>query len=72
MDCDKRASMPTDDPARLREALDEIANALQPAVTVAGQLQRSSAAAAQDAAVVENALTRAVAILKDLQLDRPE
>lgn len=64
--------MPTDDPTRLRQALDQIANALQPAVIVAGQLQRTSAATAQDAAVVEGALTRAVAILKDVQRDRSE
>lgn len=62
--------MPTDDPTRLREALDGIANALQPAVIVAGQLQRASAATAQDAAVVEGALARAVTILKDVQRDR--
>jgi hypothetical protein len=32
-----------DDPARLRAALDQIANALQPAVVMAGQLHRMSA-----------------------------
>lgn len=64
--------MPTDDPTRLRDALDQIANALQPAVIVAAQLQRASAATAQDAAVVEVALTRVVAILKAVQRDRPE
>ena len=56
--------MTTDDPARLREALDQIANALQPARIVASQLQRSSAATARDAAVVDSALTRVMAILK--------
>ena len=64
--------MPTDDPTRLRDALDQIANALQPAVIVAAQLQRASAATAQDAAVVEGPLTRVVAILKAVQRDRPE
>jgi hypothetical protein len=64
--------MPTDDPTRLREALDQIANALQPAVVVVRQLQRTSAATAHDAGVVEGALTRAVAILKTVQRERPE
>jgi len=64
-------NMPSDDAARLHEALDRVANALQPAIVVAGQLRQTSTAAAHDAAVVENALTRAVAILKDVQRDRP-
>ena len=64
--------MPTDDSARLRAALDQIANALQPAVVVAGQVQRASAAAAQDAATVDNALTRVVTILKTMQPERSE
>lgn len=66
-----RRSMPTDDPTRLRAALDQIANALQPAIIVAGQLHQTSAAAAHDAAVVESAITRAVVILKDVQRNRP-
>lgn len=64
--------MPTNDPDRLRAALDQIANALQPAVLLAGELQRVSAAAAQDAATVDTALARAVAILKTLQPDQSE
>lgn len=68
---DTVSNMPTDDPTRLREALDQIANALQAAVIVAGQFRRASTAVAQDAAVVENALMRAVAILKDVQRDGP-
>ena len=64
--------MPTDDSARLRAVLDQIANALQPAVVVAGQVQRASAAAAQDAATVDDALTRVVTILKTVQPERPE
>ena len=64
--------MPTDDSARLRDVLDQIANALQPAVVVAGQVQRASAAAAQDAATVDNALTRVVTILKTVQPERSE
>ena len=64
--------MPTDDSARLRAVLDQIANALQPAVVVAGQVQRASAAAAQDAATVDNALTRVVTILKTVQPERSE
>ncbi|MGH6930211.1 MAG: hypothetical protein ACREEV_17975 [Dongiaceae bacterium] len=34
--------MPTNDPERLRAALDRIANALQPAALVAGRLHRVS------------------------------
>ena len=64
--------MPTDDSARLRAVLDQIANALQPAVVVAGQLQRVSAAAAQDAATVDRVLTRVVTILKTVQPERSE
>jgi len=64
--------MPTDDSARLRAALDQIANALQPAVVIAGQLHRVSAATVQDIAKLDSALARAVTILKTLQLERPE
>jgi len=64
--------MPTDDAARLRAVLDQIANALQPAVVVAGELQRVSAAVAQDAASVDRALTRVVTILKKVQPERSE
>jgi hypothetical protein len=64
--------MANDDPTRLRDTLDQIANALQPAILVAGQLQRASAAAAQDAATVDHALTRVATILKNVQPERPE
>ncbi len=59
--------MPMNDPERLRAALDRIANALQPAVFVAGRLHRASAEAAEDAAAVDEALTKAVTILKSVQ-----
>lgn len=64
--------MPTNNPERLRVALDQIANALQPAVLLAGELKRVSAATAQDAATVDTALARVVAILKTVQADQPE
>lgn len=67
-----KPAMPTNDPDRLRAALDEIANALQPAVLVASQLQRASATAAQDAATIDGALTRVMTILKSVQPDRLE
>lgn len=60
------------DQNRLRQALDQIANALQPAVVVAGQLQQSSDATARDASIIQAALTRAVAILKSVREQRPE
>ncbi len=64
--------MPTNNPERLRVALDQIANALQPAVLLAGELKSVSAATAQDAATVDTALARVVAILKTLQADQSE
>ena len=64
--------MPTDDSARLRALLDQIANALQPAVVVAGQVQRASAEAAEDAATVDRALTLAVTILRTVQPEQLE
>lgn len=63
--------MPTDEPKRLRAALDEIANALQPAVIIASQLQRASATTAQDTARLDSALTRVMTILRDVQRERP-
>jgi hypothetical protein len=59
--------MPTNDPDRLRTALDQLANALQPAALVASRLRRASAEAAEDAATVDKALTDAVTILKSVQ-----
>lgn len=64
--------MPTNNPERLRAALDQIANALQPAVLLAGEPQRVSAATAQDAATLDTALARVVAILKTVQADQSE
>jgi hypothetical protein len=64
--------MPTQDPDRLRAALDQLANALQPAALVAGRLRRASSGAAEDAAAVDEALTRAVTILKAVQAERSE
>ena len=64
--------MPTNDPDRLRAAVDQLANALQPATLVAGRLRRTTASAAEDAAVVDEALTRAVTILKAVQAERSE
>jgi len=64
--------MPTDDSARLRSVLDQIANALQPAVVIAGQLHRTSATTLPDIASLDGALGRVVAILKSEQSDRSE
>ena len=64
--------MAKDDPARLRTALDKLANALQPAALVANRLRKSSADAAEDAEVVDKALTQAVSILKSVQGKPPE
>ena len=64
--------MPTDDSARLRAVIDQLANALQPAVVLAGQLRRTSSTTLQDVANLEDALGRVVTILKTVQSDRPE
>ena len=64
--------MPTDDATRLRAVLDQIVNALQPAVVVAGQLRRVSVTTVQDIATLDSALARVVTILKTVQSDRPE
>ncbi len=64
--------MPTDDHDRLRAVVDEIVNALQPAVFVAAQLRRASAATAEDTAIVDDALTRVVQILKTVQKEPSE
>jgi hypothetical protein len=64
--------MPTDDSARLRAVIDQLANALQPAVVLAGQLHRTSSTTLQDVANLEDALGRVVTILKTVQSDRPE
>jgi hypothetical protein len=64
--------MPTDDSARLRAVIDQLANALQPAVVLAGQLHRTSSTTLQDVANLEDALGRVVAILKTVQSDRPQ
>jgi hypothetical protein len=64
--------MPRNDPDRLRVALDQIANALQPAALVAGRLRQASAGAAEAAATVDKALTQAVTILKSVKDAREE
>ncbi len=64
--------MPTDDSARLRAVIDQLANALQPAVVLAGQLHRTSATTLQDIVNLDDALGRVVTILKTVQSDRPE
>jgi hypothetical protein len=64
--------MPTEDSARLRAVLDQIANALQPAVVIAGQLHRDSATTVRDIAKLDSALARVVTILKTVQSDRAE
>ena len=64
--------MPTNDPDRLRAALDQIANALQSATLVADRLRRGSLGVAEDAATVDKALTQAVMILKSVRSDRDE
>jgi hypothetical protein len=64
--------VPNDDPARLRAVLDQIANALQPAVVMAGQLHRISAAKVQDLATLDAALARVVGILRSVQAERAE
>ena len=64
--------MPIDDPARLRAVLDQLANALQPAVVIAGQLHRMSATTVQDLAKLDAALARAVEILRSVQAGRVE
>ena len=61
-----------DDPARLRAALDQIANALQPAVVMAGQLHRMSATTVQDLGKLDAALARVVGILRSVQAERAE
>jgi hypothetical protein len=64
--------MPTGDSARLRAIVDQLANALQPAVVLAGQLHRTSSTTLQDVVSLENALGRVVTILKSIQSNLPE
>ena len=68
----EKTTVPIDDPARLRAVLDQIANALQPAVVMAGQLHRMSAATVQDLATLDAALARVVGILRGVQAERAE
>jgi hypothetical protein len=65
-------AMPTDDSARLRAVVDQLANALQPAIVLAGQLHRTSSTTLQDVTNLEDALGRVVTILKTVQSNRPE
>ena len=64
--------MPTNDVDRLRTAIDQLANALQPAALLAGRLRRSATGAAEDATAVDEALTRAITILKAVRSERSE
>jgi hypothetical protein len=52
---------------RLRETLDELANALQTAVLLAGRLQGDLSANAQNATTLHQAVARAVAALETLR-----
>ncbi len=52
---------------RLRELVDELANALQIAVLVAGRLQGDLDANAEDAATLHQAVNRAVTALETLR-----
>ena len=52
---------------RLRELLDELANALQTAVLVSARLQGDLDANAQDATTLHQAVTRAVTALETLR-----
>ena len=58
--------------ARLRAAIDQLANALQPAVVLASHLQRASALALQEMTDLDDALGRVVTILKRVQPPRLE
>lgn len=64
--------MSTNDLDRLRTAIDQIANALQPAALLAGRLRRSATGVAEDATAVDEALTRAITILKTVRTGRTE
>jgi hypothetical protein len=64
--------VPLDDPARLRAVLDQIANALQPALVITGELHRLSATTVQDLATLDAALARVVGILRSIQAERAE
>jgi len=50
-----------------RQALDEIANALQPAVLLSTKLRRELGDRAEDAVLLEGALDRAVRALRKLR-----
>jgi hypothetical protein len=64
--------VPIDDPARLRAVLDQVANALQPAVVITGELHRRSGTTVQDLATLDAALARVVGILRSVQAERAE
>ena len=64
--------MPTNDLDRLRAAIDKVANALQPAALLTGRLRHSTTEAAEDAVAVDEALTRAITILKVARGDAGE
>ena len=68
----EKTTVPIDDPARLRAILDQIANALQPAVVITGELHRLSATTVQDLAALDAALARVVGILRSVQAERAQ
>jgi hypothetical protein len=51
----------------LRQALDEIANALQPALLLSTNLRRQLGERAEDAVRIERALDRAVRVLRRIR-----
>jgi hypothetical protein len=55
------------DDKELRRALDEIANAIQPALLLSTKLRRELGSNAEDAVQLEAALDRAVRTLRELQ-----
>lgn len=57
----------SDDPVRLRAAIDELANALRPALIIADHLQRTTGTIAADAASLSKRLEQAVSALRTLQ-----
>ena len=52
----------------LRAIIDELANALQVVVLIAGHLERASSATAQDAATITHNLQRMTTVLEKLRM----
>jgi len=61
-----QADMPFDD-ATLKQAIDDLANALQTAVLVSARLQAALSINLDDATILERALQRAATTLQRLQ-----